>query len=419
MRLSLRLRFFAAIGLVALLVIGAFWFALNEFVEVLEDELLNRSLARELQEFGDAYARDPAMALPASAGLRAFVQRDDRPAALPGELAALAPGLHEVQFEGEERLAGRKDVGGARLYMVMDIGTVEALEEQLVGLALLCGVAALLLSAFAAAVLSRMAIRPVSRLAQRVASLAPQRRGERLAFDYGDREIGEIAAGMDRYLERIDQYIEREQAFTEDASHELRTPLATVISAAQLLVEQPGMTAQMRERLSRILRAGAQMQGLIEALLFLAREDGGGPAQDCALDGIVRDAVETARAQGRDRGVAIELAAQPVRCRVVPGMAASVINNLLLNAMRHGGGGRVDVTLAPDRLVVQDHGAGIAAEELPQIFDRHYRGAGSGGLGVGLSIVRRICDRLGWTVEVDSARGQGARFTILLGLTKN
>ena len=418
MKLNLRLRFFVAMVVVVLAIIAALSFTLWRFIEVLELELLNHTLVRELQQFADRYEHEPGLAPPAGADLLGYIERDGEPSQLPAGLRALGPGVHDdVWVDGRETFVGRKDVAGARLYLVMDVGPVEDLEEQLVGLALLCAIGALVLSALAAVVLARVVIRPVSQLAEAVSALSPRQRGVRLAHAIepsGDAELDRIADALDRYLERIDQYIEREQAVTEDASHELRTPLATMLSAAQLLGEQPGLTPQMAERLTRIRRAGAPMQALIEALLFLAREDGGGPAQDCALDEIVRDAVENARGAAPARGVTLELAAEPVTRRVVPGMAASVINNLLLNAVHHSGGGRVDVTLSGDRLTVQDSGNGIPAEQIPHIFERRYRGAQSAGLGLGLSLVHRICDRLGWSVEVSSAAGQGSRFTILL-----
>jgi signal transduction histidine kinase len=418
MKLSLRLRFFAAIGLVAAVIIGAFSLALWEFIEVLELELLDKSLTRELHEFADRYAHEPDLAPPVGADLRGYILRAGETAALPAGVLALPQGLHEdVWIDGRETFVGRKDVNGARLYLVMEIEPVEALEAQLVGLALLCGVGAFFLSALGAVVLSRVVMRPVTRLAQTVSALAPQQRGVRLVPEvekYGDREIGGIASAIDRYLERIDQYIEREQSFTADASHELRTPLATVLSAVQLLDEQPGLAEPVRERLTRIRRAGLQMQSLIDAMLFLAREDGGGPVQDCALDDIVRDAVEAAQAPARARGLALEARVEPLTRRVVPGMAASVVNNLLLNAIHHSGGTQIEVALGGGRLTVRDRGPGIAPAELSRIFERGYRGEQSSGLGLGLSLVRRICDRLGWTVQVSSAASEGTLFTILL-----
>lgn len=413
MALSLRGRFFAAITLVVAMVAGAFAFGLGQFVEVLELELLNHTLARELAEFADRYAHEPDLAPPQNADLLGFIVRDDAPAALPEALRALPPGMHEdVLMDGREYMVGRKDVDGARLYLALDIAPVEQLEDRLTALALLCAVAALLIAALAALLLARVVMRPVTRLSGAVAALDPRQRGVRLVERFGDREVGQIAAAMDRYLAQLDQYIEREQGFTEDASHELRTPLATISSAAQLLLEQPELGPQARDRVTRIRRAARQMQSLIEALLMLAREDGGAPAQDCPLDELVRDAVAALREPAAARNVALQLEAERVVRRVVPGMADCVVNNLLLNAIHHSGGGPVRVRVGPAGLSVEDHGGGIAPVDLSHIFERRYRGANSRGLGLGLYLVKRMCGRLGWTVEALSEAGRGTRFEV-------
>lgn len=416
MRLSLRSRFFAAIGLVVAVIVGAFGFGLWQFVEVLEEELLNQTLARELHEFADRYEHAPNLAPPAGADLAGYIQRDGAPDALPQELRELPPGMHGDIYVGDrEVLVGRKDVAGARLYLVMDIARVEELENQLVALALACAAVAFVLAALCAVVLARVVMRPVTRLSNTVAALDPRQRRVRLGERFGDREVGQIAAAMDRYLAQLDEYIEREQSFTEDASHELRTPLATILSAAELLLEQPDATPQLRERLTRIQRAGRQMQSLIEALLMLAREDGGAAAQACALDEIARDAVANLRELAAARGVALELAAEPVLRRAASGMAHSVVNNLLLNAIHHSGAGTVRVQVGPRGLSVEDRGAGIAPEDLSRIFERRYRGADSRGLGLGLYVVKRMCDRLGWSVAATSGAGGGTRFDVGFG----
>lgn len=420
MKLSLRARFFAALALIVALIVGAFGFGLWQFVEVLELELLDRTLARELHEFADRYAHEPSLSPPQNADLLGFIQRSGEPDALPVELRQLPPGMHgEVFMDGRDYLVGRKDVDGARLYLALDIAPVEDLEDRLIGLALLCAVAALILAALCGVVLARVVMRPVTRLSSAVGALDPRQRGLRLVEHFDDREVGQIAAAMDRYLEQLDRHIEREHGFTEDASHELRTPLATILSAVQLLLEAPETGAQTRERLVRIRRAGLQIQSLIEALLMLAREDGGDAPQHCALDDLVREAAAALREPAAQRGVVLQVEAQPVTRRVVPGMAECVVNNLLLNAIHHSGPGTVRLRLAGNGLTVDDRGAGIAPQDLSRIFERHYRGAESRGLGLGLYLVKRMCDRLGWTVEAVSG-ANGTQFRVGFGqeLTK-
>jgi signal transduction histidine kinase len=91
-----------------------------------------------------------------------------------------------------------------------------------------------------------------------------------------------------------------------------------------------------------------------------------------------------------------------------------VVNNLLLNAVNFTQSGSVNVKLTPGELTVRDTGIGIPPQDLSRIFERRYRGSQSRGLGLGLYLVSRICERLGWVIETESAEGQGTTFRIRL-----
>jgi signal transduction histidine kinase len=88
------------------------------------------------------------------------------------------------------------------------------------------------------------------------------------------------------------------------------------------------------------------------------------------------------------------------------------IRNLLLNGIHYTEPGRIEVRVEPGRLSVQDTGIGIPPQDLERIFERRFRGTQSRGLGLGLYLVKRICDRLDWQVEVTSRSEQGARFDL-------
>jgi signal transduction histidine kinase len=411
--LTLRTRFLLAMLAMVVLLCVTFGLTVHQFIEILENEMLHRTLVREMQEFAGDYATNPGRPAPAAGGLTGYVVRDDQPdAELPAGLAALSAGLHEdVQVGGKTFYVARRDVSGARLYLLLDTQHVEAIERGVTTVAIVAGLAALALAALLATLLARAVLRPVTALADEVCALDPRRRGSRLHGHFADREVGVIASAFDGYVARLEQVLEREQAFTEDASHELRTPLAVISSAVELLAEEPDLSAGGRERIQRIRRACRDMQSLLEALLFLAREDGSS-AQPCALDEIVREATDSARALVQGKGVGLDVRIEPAVLTAPPGMAACVVSNLLLNAVNFTEQGLIEVRLTPAQLMVRDTGTGIAPEDLSHIFERRYRGAHSRGLGLGLYLVERICERLGWRIEADSAPGVGTRFTI-------
>lgn len=414
-RLDLRARFVVALLLFTAALAGGFGLAVSQFIEVLESELQERLLQRELSEFVEAYRRDPNIAPPNSAGLDGYILRPGQPSQIPPQVERIAPGsTGEIRIDNVDHFAARHDVGDARLYLVLDISNVEALEDRLLALALVFILASFVAATALGLALSRLVTRPVSRLADLVTSLDPSDRGQSLRATFDDRDIGMIAAAFDRYMQRIDEFVVREQTFSDVASHELRTPLAIVQSGVQLLLEEQGLSERGRERLERIHRAALQMNGLIEALLFLAREEDRSTATTCALDEVLRAAVDAHREAAANGALELhcEIAApQAVGASAV--MAHVVVGNLIDNAIQHAERGRIDVRLEPGRLVVQDTGKGIASEEMARVFDYRYRGPQSRGMGLGLYLVKRICDRLGWHIQASSLPGAGTRFDVV------
>jgi signal transduction histidine kinase len=97
---------------------------------------------------------------------------------------------------------------------------------------------------------------------------------------------------------------------------------------------------------------------------------------------------------------------------VHPALFAIVVANLVRNATAHTENGTVKVCLAINRLVVSDTGIGIRGDEIGRVFQRYYRGAESRGSGIGLSLVKRICDRQGWQILLESREGEGTTATL-------
>lgn len=415
LELGLKARFVGACLLLVSVSTAGYYLAVAQFVEFLEAELRDVTLLGELDEFARAYRRDPEVRGPQAAGLSSYVlPAGADQGGLPEKLRALDPGMHDdIYLDGREFAVGREDVNGARLYVLLDMDPIERLEARFVVLAWICVLTSWLAAVLLALWLAQKVLRPVSELAALVGDLQPGDYKRRLSTQFDDREIGAIAAAFDRFMERMEAFVTREQAFTEDAAHELRTPLSVIDSAAQLLAADAQLPAASRERVQRILRAAQQIQMQMEALLFLAREDGGYPSEELSLHQVVADTADGLRELIGARPIELVVSAQPTVLRAPRGMAVCVVSNLLLNAIRHSERGRIEVHVDPRRLLVQDSGIGIPPPDLEHIFERRFRGPQSAGQGLGLYIVKRICDRLGWSVSVSSAPGAGTRVELL------
>ncbi|MDB5972566.1 MAG: sensor histidine kinase [Hydrocarboniphaga sp.] len=411
-RFSLRTRFVGAILLVVILLSAGFYLAVSQFIEYLEYELLATRVQQELQELVKDYETDTEHEPHESEDIWRYIASTD--ADIPAPLKQVPPGIHDdVMIDGREFYVGRQDVKGSHLFVGIDMEPLERLEERLLALTVVCTVLGLVLSWLLARLLARLVTRPVDQLAALVSHADPKWHGPELAALFKNREIGVIAAAFDRYALRVKELIRREQAFTEDASHELRTPITAISGAAQLLSADQNIGPIAQRRVQRILRASVQMARLTEVLLFLARDDHATDQEECDLHQLLAEVCQINRDLLGDRPLTIGLIIEaPQRVRGQAGMIASLVGNLIANAVAHTERGRIELTLRPSRLIIEDSGTGIAEEDLARIFEHGYRGSNSRGFGLGLSLVARIADRLGWHIEVTSALGAGARFEL-------
>ena len=415
-RLGLRPRFLLATLVPVLVVLGGMIYAVSSFLDVLEHDMTHGQLARELDRVDALYRRDPQLLDLLGPNLRTYVTPKGETDGLPESVKAIGNGQsHEVWLPGAayEYQATRRDIGDHSLYVLLDLTPEERLEKELIGVAWIAGLGALFLAVLVALWLSQVVMRPVRRLAARAAAIVPGEQRPDLRPATGDRSLDLIVEAFDGVLDRFDAFVAREQAFTEDASHELRTPLATAISSLDLIAEDRQLSDKSRLRLARARAATTRMHELIESLLLFAREQTDETC-DTPVSPVVREAIAMqahlfSAASAPD--IAFEADAE-VHVAAPSSMLLSVINNLLRNAIEHGGDARIDVRLTPDALHIRDHGRGIAPAALSRLFDRRFKGEHSRGQGLGLYLVKRISERFGWQVDVASTPGQGTEFVL-------
>lgn len=411
---GLRARLFGGILIVLLVAMSVSAVTMSRFIEALEVTLIENAMRDRMAEFAAAYADDPRTPWPHSSALRGFVGEGTDLADLPLWLAALGPGMHEdVAAGGNSYYVLRQDIGITRLYLVQNIDDLERLEVEVVESGIIGLILSVVLASTAAWAVARIVLGPMLALAQRVSRLGAGERGVRIGTVGGDREVAMIAGAVDAYLEQIDALVAREQAFTGDVSHELRTPLATILSAVQIMRSDTTLSVDQRLRLQRIERAAEHMRELSSAMLFLARQPEAAERQMCDIGQIVDDVVQGYRELADGRSLKLRLTVlDPVMVFASHGMVISVVGNLVGNAVEYTSGGVVDVRLDGRTLTVSDDGPGISGSDVSKIFDRGYRGSNSRGSGLGLNLVRRICDHLGWTVDVEPREGGGTRILV-------
>ena len=265
---------------------------------------------------------------------------------------------------------------------------------------------------------SRRVISPLSELARRVEGLSSRSNPEKLAPHFARDEVGELALALDDYADRMTALVRRDREFNADVSHELRTPLAVIRGAAELLLANPELSEKQRQRLARIERAALQCTDLTTALLLLSRNERGSGSTDVFK--LCQQLAEANRAQLGTRPIEILVEGRDDVVVNAPEAVVSVaLGNLIGNACKYTAEGEVRITVAHDCVLIEDTGAGLSAEDAARLFERGYRGSSAGGTsggGIGLSIVRRLCELYNWQVSIAPRPESGAVATLDFGV---
>lgn len=391
---------------------------------VLRDVLIRRALVEETQHFWTRYDRNPQAALPDTYNMQGYLRRGAQVGAgTPTYLLALLPGYHSLHGAARDDLVLVTDRGELRLWLVFDQKQIDrlALWFGLVPLTLVLGTVYLV--SWTTYRASRRAVSPVIRLAEVVRDHDPtqhdwpQIREVAAAADTDD-EVVVLAEAIHSFAMRNEHFVERERNFTRDASHELRSPLTVIKLAADVLEEETELSEFGGRSVARIKRASRDMEALIQAFLILAREgDTGLPNERFVVNDIAREEFERAQDLVVGKSVQLRLVEEAQISLNAPARVVAVlISNLLRNACQYTDKGEVVLTVGRNFVRVDDTGQGMAAEDVAHAFEPFYRakGAGKGGHGVGLTIVRRLTDRFGWPVRLDSKLGIGTHATIEL-----
>lgn len=264
------------------------------------------------------------------------------------------------------------------------------------------------------------ALTPVTRIRTEVESITADRLDRRVPVPSSGDEIAALAVTMNGMLARLDASAQAQRRFVSDASHELRSPLATIRQHAELSQAHPEMTS-VEELAGVVHEEGLRLQGLVDALLLLARldEDATITHESVDLDDIAL--VEASRL--RASGIVVDgSGVGPARVNGDRRLLGQLVRNLADNAARHAHG-RVAIGVGSRDglavLTVEDDGDGIPADQQDSVFERFVRldearSRDAGGSGLGLPIVRAIAEALGGRVAVDASQWGGARFTVTI-----
>ena len=395
-----------AFALFALLTAGLFGLYALIFMYAVEDSFLEATLAQEAAAMQRQRADTGTWGRPREA----YITLHSEAASFPDDLRELhraEPWRHE--FAGTQgrhyhvlALAGAN--GEADAWLVAEVSSqlvVRPMRSEVLGLLAASAFVLVLLALGVAAWLARRIARPLATLAATVDAMDPNDLPNELGAGYRNDEVGVLARGLEQLAGRLRAFLAREREFTRDVSHELRTPLTVIRSASERLLAQPGLDAGALASVRHVHHSALQLQQSIDLLLALAREPdaapGGAPAPVPVLPVIERVIVDQSPlAGGRELEFDIDVPAD-TQARLPEAVLRTLLSNLVGNAMAHGAAGAITITCDGHRLEIgnplqaDDEGSGVP-------FER--RRDASPGLGLGLGIVRRLCERHAIALDV-------------------
>lgn len=301
--------------------------------------------------------------------------------------------------------------------------TLELLRLLLLGL----GPLVILIACAGGAWLSRKALKPVTDITAAALNISIENLSERLPVPPTGDELARLTEVLNTMLERLESAVKTLSQFVADASHEFRTPLAVIRTSAELALRRARSPEAYRSSLQEIMAEAGRMTALVEDLLALARSDAGGidmPLSPLDLRDVLQGVLDEIRGLAEFRKIGIQAALGEQKA-VVSGNAAALHRLFLVlldNAVKYSSdGGDVRVTVSGASVEIRDSGSGIAAVDLPHIFQRFYqsdRARSHGGYGLGLSLAETIAKAHGAEIRVSSTPGLGSTFTVIFPFSK-
>jgi signal transduction histidine kinase len=421
-RYSLRFKVALVFSALTIVLLLAQALGVKTLAEVQEEKLIAALIADDMRNLLQTYRTNPTLVPPLDPQLGGHLSEEGRVRVpLPASVRDLRDGTHEIIVDGREIHVAIAPFGDARVYRVYDFSIYERRFKQVIG-ALMVGTGVFaLLTIWLAFGLAGVLVRQVAGFVRQVKAL---KLGESTALNpgkYDEAEVVDLVEAFNDYHRRMAQMMEREKEFTSNVSHELRTPLTAIKTSCELLDQDAALGSKSKARLRQIDRAADNMIELANALLLLAREESLADIGPVRLVSAISDALDpfadVLTAKGIETVVEVD---RLVRVEVNRSALAIVLSNLIDNAVRHTDGGGIRFTYEDGRLQVEDTGGGISQYALPHVFERFYQAESTQApgrtFGIGLSIVKKICDRNQWSIKLDSEPGKGTRVSLRLPL---
>ena len=414
---GIRIRVANMLATFCIVIVGALGISLYFASDNIEEAHIKQVISMEMDHIVHLYKKHADFIPQVGSNLKSYIIREAVDEfQLPSYLRGLDSSYHKINYNYQELRVAVRHVDGVKFLVAYRIQLHEQRLRELRLLILLSLSFVVAIAFVLGYLLAGLLVKQVTDLAERVKLLAPgDKKTITLTKPEMDEEVAQLAHALDDYQNRIQRMLQREQEFTANISHELRTPITTILTSCELLEAEADLSEKVRLRVKRIELATTRMGEQLQALLFLAREQALGVMEPVAIAECVKDAVEPLYPEIQRKNLTIEVNIMPNTVITLNRQALhTALTNLLRNAIQYTTKGFVRVEYHDHHLSIIDSGIGIEPAFVPLLYERFFRGSTqSEGLGIGLPIVKRICNHYGWKIDVESEPGRGSTFQII------
>lgn len=405
----MRRRLMLAFAIFALIVAVLFGAYAMLFTYVVEDRFFSDALQYEAAAQREHRARTGRWMSPRTGYMSVY----EKPSSFPADLREryrVEPSRSEYAGGAGRhyhllRLAPARE-GDSGAFLVAEVGqqlVVRRIRGDILQLLVWSALGVMALALLVGYWLARRTTAPLAALARRVEAMQPDDPPQAFAGQFATHEVGVLARGLESLATRVHAFVAREREFTRDASHELRTPLAVINSTCERLGHDTSLSVQARRQVDFLKQSAWQLQQTVTTLLSLAREENAALLVDAVavlplLEQVVLE--QAILLDGKPVEVLVDVP-RDARMTLPPAVLRIVLGNLVGNAFAHTAAGwvRVDVDDGRLRITNTDGMVGAPRDALYQPFAK---GEASAGHGLGLAIVRRLCDRHGIDLRIAS-----------------
>jgi len=253
---------------------------------------------------------------------------------------------------------------------------------------------------------------------------------QKLEYESNITEIDNLISSINGLAHKLDEQENLRKRLTTDVAHELRTPLTNVQTHVEAMID--GIWEPSKERLNSVNEEVIRLTHLVNELKNLAKFDSEKSKLELIevdLSGVITNAIYNNQGRALEKNINITSHIEDISLYLDKEKITQVVVNLLSNAIRYTNkNGNINIRAYREnnniKIHFKDDGIGIPKEKLNDIFERFYRvdesrSKGTGGIGVGLTIVKSIVDLHGGSIYVDSVEGKGSEFVVILPIIKS